>query len=53
MIKKLKRYLLAMDSEPDRGQATKKILVEKESIIQLLKKTTRIPSHAAMVTMSS
>ena len=33
-----------MDSETNRGQATKKILVEKESTIQLLKKKLKIPS---------
>ena len=43
-MNKIQGYLLAMDSESDRGQATKKILVEKESIIQLLKKKLKIPS---------
>ena len=33
-----------MDSEQDRGRDTKKILVEKENIIQLLKKKLRIPA---------
>ena len=32
-----------MDSEPDRGQETNKILAEKENTIQLLKKKLKIP----------
>ena len=33
-----------MDSEPDKGQATNKIFVEKENMIQLLKNKLKIPS---------
>ena len=39
-IKKLQGDLVVMDSELDRGQATKKILAEKENTIQLLMKIT-------------
>ena len=42
-IKKVQVDLLVMDSEPDMGQAIKKILVEKENTIQLLKKKLKIP----------
>ena len=41
-IKKLQGYLLAMDSEVDKGQATMKILAENKSSIQLLKKKMKI-----------
>ena len=43
-IKKLQGDLLAMDSDLDRGKATKNILVDKENIIQLLKKKLKIPA---------
>ena len=43
-IKKLQGDLLAMDSEPYRVQATKKILTKKENIIQLLNKKLKIPT---------
>ena len=33
-----------MDNDQDRGQATKKILAEKENSIQLLKKKLKIPT---------
>ena len=42
-IKKLQRYLLTMDSEVDEGKVTQKILAEKETTIQLLKKILKIP----------
>ena len=36
--------MLAMDSEVDKGQATQKILAEKENTIQLLKNKLKIPA---------
>ena len=33
-----------MDSEPDRGQATNKILAKKQNTIHLLKKKLKIPA---------
>ena len=47
-IKKLQGDLLAMDSDPGREQATKKILAEKESTIQLLKKKMKGKVHGAV-----
>ena len=41
-LKKLQGDLLTMDSEVDKGEVTQKILAEKESIIQLLKKKLKI-----------
>ena len=43
-IKKLQGDLLPMDNEQYRGRDTMKILVEKENIIQLLKKKLKIPA---------
>ena len=45
-IKKLQGDVLDMDSEQYRGQDTMKILVEKENIIQLLKKEIKNFSHS-------
>ena len=41
-IKKLQGDLIDLWSEPDRGQATKKILAKKENTIQLLKNKLNI-----------
>ena len=43
-IKKHQDDLMAMDSDPNRGQATNKILAEKESTIQLLINMLKIPT---------
>ena len=43
-IKKIQGDLLDMDSELDRGQATKKFFARKEHTIQLLKKKLKIPA---------
>ena len=44
-IKKLQGGLLTMDSELDRGQATKNILGDKENTFQLLKKKLKNSIH--------
>ena len=43
-IKKIQGYLLTTESETNKGQASQKLLVDKESTIQLWKKKLKIPA---------
>ena len=43
-IKKLQGYLLTVGSEENKGEATHKLLNEKENTIQLLKKKLKSPA---------
>ena len=43
-IKKLQGYLLAANGETNKGEATQKLLAEKESTMQLLKKKLKAPT---------